>query len=104
MVLLFEALLIECDLKLSVFIPAGFSRKTIYWASEDDERRNLSFSLPVKDSVLDIYTCKASFGHSLLSEEDDGHVKGLSGLDGQDNFDKQAGSNWIPSDSNLIAF
>ena len=94
-------------------IPANLSRVTIHLATEDEdirlwgltyERRSLSFPSPLKDSVLAAYACRASFGHSLLTEENEGNVKGLSSLDGRDCFDKQTGLNCTLSGSTLIAF
>ena len=41
---------------------------------------------------------------SELSEENDGNINGLSGLDDQDCFERQTGLNCIPSGDTLIAF
>ena len=64
----------------------------------------MSFPSPLKDSVLATYAFTVSFGHSLLLVENDGKVKGLSGLDGRDCFDRHTGLICTPSGSILIVF
>ena len=39
-----------------------------------------------------------------MSEENDGNVNGLSGLDGRDCFERQTRLNWIFSGNTFIAF
>ena len=91
-----EAPLTECALKVLVLIPARSSIDMIHLAMDDEEmglcgftydRSNLDFlsgPVPLKDSVLDIYDCRVTFGHNFLSEGKAGKMKVATDLEGLD--------------------
>ena len=64
------------------------------------DRNNLDFlsgPVPLKDSVLDTYDCKVTFGHNFVSEGKAGNTNDANDLEGLDCFTNSEGLNCIPS-------